>query len=35
VERLRARLRELRAETGDVDPPGYVPPEMETGHCPA
>ena len=35
VERLRARLLELRAETGDVDPPGYVPPEMETGHCPA
>lgn len=32
---LRARLLELRRETGDVDPPGYVAPLLEPGKCPA
>lgn len=35
VAQLKQRLQALRAETGDVDPPGYVAPELEPGKCPA
>src|SRR3546814_17494791 len=31
VARLKKRITQLRAETGDVDPPGYVPSKLETG----
>src|SRR3546814_8546846 len=33
VARLTKRITQLRAETGDVDPPGYVPPKLKTGKC--
>ena len=32
---LRERLAELRRETGDIDPAGYVPPRLQPGKCPA
>ncbi|HVI58224.1 MAG TPA: sulfatase [Luteimonas sp.] len=35
IAQLKQRLRQLRAETGDVDPPGYVAPELQPGKCPA
>lgn len=35
VETLKRRLAVLRAETGDIDPPGYVAPRLEPGKCPA
>lgn len=35
IAKLKTRLLELRAETGDVDPPGYVAPKLEPGKCPA
>ena len=35
VTRLKARITELRARIGDVDPPGYVAPTLEPGKCPA
>lgn len=35
IRALRQRLQELRRETGDVDPPGYVPPRLDPGRCPA
>src|SRR3546814_422851 len=33
VARLKKRIPQLSAETGDVDPPGYVPPKQEPGKC--
>lgn len=35
VTTLKQRITTLRAQTGDVDPPGYVPPLRVTGKCPA
>jgi arylsulfatase A-like enzyme len=35
IVELKARLQALRAETGDVDPPGQVAPRIEPGKCPA
>lgn len=35
IARLKTRITELRAETGDVDPPGYVAPQLAPGRCPA
>ncbi|MBS7456382.1 sulfatase family protein [Coralloluteibacterium stylophorae] len=35
VTLLRQRLAQLRAETGDIDPPGAVAPALEPGKCPA
>jgi len=35
ISALKTRITELRAETGDVDPPGYVAPKLEPGKCPA
>jgi len=35
VAQLKQRITQLRAQTGDVDPPGDVPPRRETGKCPA
>lgn len=35
IARLKTRITELRAQTGDVDPPGYVAPKLEPGKCPA
>lgn len=35
VALLRRRLMELRTETADIDPPGYVAPRVEPGKCPA
>jgi arylsulfatase A-like enzyme len=35
IAQLKTRITELRAETGDVDPPGYVAPKLEPGKCPA
>lgn len=36
VAQLKARLEQLRRQTGDVDPPGYVAPRVEPGtKCPA
>lgn len=36
VAELKARLLALRTETGDVDPPGYVAPQLMPGEkCPA
>ncbi|MGH8188410.1 MAG: sulfatase/phosphatase domain-containing protein, partial [Steroidobacteraceae bacterium] len=34
IRALRQRLQELRRETGDVDPPGYVAPKLNPGRCP-
>jgi arylsulfatase A-like enzyme len=35
IARLKTRITELCAETGDVDPPGYVAPKLGPGKCPA
>ena len=35
VARLRRRIDELRAETGDHGEPGKAPPKLEPGKCPA
>src|SRR5688500_7561156 len=35
IAQLKARITELRAQTGDVDPPGYVAPRLIPGKCPA
>lgn len=35
IVQLKTRITELRAQTGDIDPPSYVPPKLETGKCPA
>lgn len=34
VGQLKRRIQELRAETGDIDPPGYVAPKLKPGKCP-
>jgi arylsulfatase A-like enzyme len=34
VRALRQRLQELRRESGDIDPPGYVAPKSDPGKCP-
>lgn len=33
-ERLQTLLQELRRESGDVDPAGYVAPPIQPGKCP-
>lgn len=35
VAQLKQRIGQLRAQTGDVDPPGYVAPKLRPGKCPA
>lgn len=35
IARLKTRNTELRAQTGDVDLPGYVAPKLEPGKRPA
>lgn len=35
VTRLKQRITQLRAQTGDVDPPGYLAPPIKPGRCPA
>jgi hypothetical protein len=32
---LKQRIVQLRADIGDVDPPGYVAPPLMPGKCPA
>lgn len=35
LQRMQARLAELRREFDDLDPPGYLPTAPEPGRCPA
>lgn len=35
LQRMQARLTELRREFNDIDPPGYVPTAPDPGRCPA
>lgn len=35
IAELKQRIVQLRADTGDTDPPGYIAPPLAPGKCPA